>query len=144
LRYDDAIELWTLDQKPVQADLLLATVNDISEFSLGHDQAQAVTIMGVDSPALEWLLRNHAVEVVSTLDAQLAPAIVVTPPMDALSLPAAYRGQDFTWRQYVAYDSFAMPEWWRWLVKRQLPREYETIILWARNDLFPDARENPQ
>jgi hypothetical protein len=140
LRYADAIELWTPDQKPVQADLLLATVNDISEFSLGHDQSQPVTIMGVDSPALEWLLRNHSVKLVSTLDTQLAPPILVTQPIDSLSLPAAYRGQDFTWRQYVRYETIAGPEWWRWLVRRQLPRENETIILWARNDLFPDAR----
>lgn len=140
LRYDDAIELWTIDQKPVQADLLLATVNDISEFSLGHDQAQPVTVMGIDSPALMWLLRNHSVKLVSTLDTELAPPILVTQPMDGLSLPAAYRGQDFTWRQYVSYETIARPEWWRWLVRRQLPRENETIILWARNDLFPDAR----
>jgi hypothetical protein len=35
-------------------------------------------------------------------------------------------------------------EWWRWLVNRQLPRTDETIILWARNDLFPDARQTSQ
>jgi starch synthase len=32
----------------------------------------------------------------------------------------------------------------KWFVYRQLPRETETIILWARDDLFPDARENVQ
>ena len=140
LRYPNGVELWTLDQKPVQADLLLASVNDISEFSLGHDQAQSVTVMGVNSPALEWLLRNHAVQTVSTLDTQAAAPIIVTAVMNDLGLPSAYRGQDFTWRQRVMYESIPAPEWWRWLVNRQLPRENETIILWARNDLFPDAR----
>jgi hypothetical protein len=144
LRYPNGVELWMLDHKPAQADLLLATVNDISEFSLGHDQAQSVTVMGIDSPALEWLLRNHAVKLVSTLDIELAPPIILTPPMNDLTLPSAYRGQDFVWRQRVMYESIPAPEWWRWLVNRQLPRENETIILWARNDLFPDARENPQ
>lgn len=144
LRYPNGVELWSLDQKPMQADLLIASVNDISEFSLGHDQAQPVTVMGIDSPALEWLLRNHAVQLASTLDTQVAPPIVVTPIMSDLSLPSAYRGQDFIWRQRVMYETMPMPEWWRWLVNRQLPRENETIILWARNDLFPDARENTQ
>lgn len=144
LRYPNGVELWSLDRKPAQADLLLASVNDISEFSLGHDQAQPVTVMGIDSPALEWLLRNHAVKLVSTLDTQVAAPIIVTAPMDDLGLPSAYRGQDFVWRQRVMYESTPMPEWWRWLVNRQLPRENETIILWARNDLFPDARDNTQ
>lgn len=140
LRYPNGVELWTLDRKPAQADLLLASVKDISEFSVGHDQAQPVTVMGVDSPALEWLLRNHNVKLVSSLDTQVAAPIIVTAPMNDLGLPSAYRGQDFIWRQRIMYESIPMPEWWRWLVNRQLPRENETIILWARNDLFPDAR----
>jgi hypothetical protein len=42
------------------------------------------------------------------------------------------------------WDGIQTPDWVRWLVYRQLPRETETIILWARDDLFPDARENVQ
>ena len=144
LRYPTGVELWNPDPKPAQADLLLSSVKDISEFSLGDDESQPVTIAGIKSPALEWLLRNHAVKLVSALDPQSTPPIIITPPMDDLSLPSAYRGEDFTWRQSVQYESLKRPEWWRWLVNRQLPRENETIILWARNDLFPDARQNPQ
>ncbi len=144
MRNPNGVELWIPEQKPAQADLLLASVKDISGFSLGHDRSQTVTVIGIDSPALEWLLRDHSVEVVSTLDPQVAPPIVITPPMDDLSLPSAYRGQDFNWRQRVQWDTMPAPEWWRWLVNRQLPRENETIILWARDDLFPDARETTQ
>ncbi len=144
MRNPNGVELWIPEQKPAQADLLIASVKDISGFSLGHDRSQTVTVMGIDSPALEWLLRDHSVEVVSTLDPQVAPPIVITPPMDDLSLPSAYRGQDFNWRQRVQWDTMPAPEWWRWLVNRQLPRENETIILWARDDLFPDARETTQ
>lgn len=144
LRNPNGVELWNSDPEPGQAELLLASVRDVSELSLGHDLSQPVTLMGVDSPALEWLLRYHPVEMASTLDPQAAPPMIITPPIDALSLPAAYRGQDFTWRQRVQYESMQRPEWWRWLVNRQLPRENETIILWARDDLFPDARQNLQ
>jgi hypothetical protein len=138
------VELWSADQPPIQSDLLLASIRDISLFSRGDIESQPVTVLGIDSPALEWTLRNHNVEVVSTLDPLNAPPIVVTPLMNELGLPSAYRGQDFTWRQPPAWESVQRPDWFRWLVYRQLPRETETVILWARDDLFPDARENGQ
>ena len=144
LRNPTGVEFWSPDPKPLQANLLLASVSDISEFSLGDINSQPVTIMGINSPALEWLLRNHAVKVADALDPQVAPPLVITPPMETLNLPSAYRGQDFTWRQTPQWDQIRSADWWSWVVYRQLPRENETIILWARNDLFPDARENAQ
>lgn len=144
LRTPNGVELWSSDQSPVQADLLLASINDISRFSRGHAQSQPVTVMGINSPALEWTLRNHDVKIVSTLDPLDAPPLVITPLMTDLGLPSAYRGQDFIWRQPPIWDGIQTPDWIRWLVYRQLPRENETIILWARDDLFPDARENIQ
>jgi hypothetical protein len=144
LRSQNGLEFWKPDSPPVQADLLLSTVNDLSEFSLGHTQAQPLTIMGIASPALEWALRDHTVEVVPIPDPQIAPPIVITPLMSDPGLPAAYRGQDFTWRQTPEWDLITPPDWIRWLVYRQLLRENETLILWARDDLFPDAREASQ
>jgi hypothetical protein len=141
LRYANGVELWTPDQKPVQAKLLLSSVDAISDLSLGHKQSQPVTIMGINSPALEWLLRNHEVKLVDALDPQSSPPMVITPPMNDLKLAATYRGEAFTWRQTVQYDSMQRPEWWRWLVSHQLPRQNDLLILWARDDLFPDARQ---
>lgn len=142
MRTPDGVELWKPDPPPVHADLLMATVNDISRFSRGHEQAQPVTVLGIDSPALEWALRDHEVEVVSVLSPTDAPPVVITPLMNELGLSSAYRGQDFTWRQPPSWTVIQRPDWFRWLVYRQLPRDTETIILWARDDLFPDAREN--
>jgi hypothetical protein len=51
LRNPSGFELWLPDIRPVQADLLQASVEEISEFSLGHVNAQPVTIFGVSSPA---------------------------------------------------------------------------------------------
>jgi hypothetical protein len=144
VRSSNGVELWTTDSRPAQASLLLQSVNEVSELSVGEDQSQPVTIMGVNSPALEWLLRDHAVKSVAALDPQATPPLLITPPMDNLDLPAAYRGQDFTWRRVVQYDNMQRAEWWRWLVNRQLPRSDEVIILWARNDLFPDGRQTSQ
>jgi hypothetical protein len=144
MRIQTGIEFWTPDQPPMQAKLLLSSLDDISEFSAGHAQAQAVTLMGIDSPALEWALQGRPVERVSTLDPQVAPPIVITPAINDLGLPAAYRGQDFTWRQTPQWQAVTAPDWIRWLVFRQLPKESETIVLWVRDDLFPDARETSQ
>ncbi len=144
VRAKNGVEFWDHDQPPVQEKLLLSTINEVSEFSLGHAQAQPVTVVGVNSPALEWALRDRRVEIVSTLDPQLAPAIVITPLISELGLPSAYRGQDFTWRQTLQWQSITSPDWMRWLVYRQLPEENETIVLWVRDDLFPDARPTSQ
>ena len=141
LRSPGGVELWLPDSRPLQANLLSTSVDEISEFSLGHINAQPVTIFGVSSPALEWLLRNHAVTIVSTLDPQVAPPIVVTSLMNDLALPSAYRGQDFMWRQTPQWATAQSADWLKWFVFRQLPVESESIILWARDDLFPDARE---
>jgi hypothetical protein len=144
LRSQNGLELWSPDQSPTQANLLRASVDDVSEFSLGHTKSQPVTIMGIDSAALEWILQNREVEVVSELNPQVAPPIVITPVMEDLGLPSAYRGQDFTWRQRPLWEGITTRDWIRWLVFRQLPRDNETIILWVRDDLFPDARETAQ
>jgi hypothetical protein len=145
IRSQNGLEFWTADQPPVQAKLLVATLEDVSEFSLGHAQAQPVTLMGIASPALEWVLRGRQVESVSTLDPQVAPPIVITTStLSDLGLPSAYRGQDFTWRQTPQWQAITAPDWIRWLVFRQLPNESETIVLWVRDDLFPDARETSQ
>ena len=143
-RMPNGIEFWKPDQPPIHAELLMSSVNDISLFSKGHIQAQPVTVMGLNSPSLEWSLRDHEVTVVSVLDLLDAPPIVITPLMGELELSSAYRGQDFTWRQPPSWNNIQAPDWIRWLVYRQLPRETETIILWVRDDLFPDARENTQ
>jgi hypothetical protein len=144
LRAQNGIELWMSDPRLAQADLLRASLDEISEFSVGHAMSQPVTVAGIDSPALEWVLRNRSVETASALDPQVAPPIVITPVMNDLGLPAAYRGQDFIWRQRPRWEQIQNPDWFRWLVFRQLPREDEMIILWVRDDLFPDARETSQ
>ena len=51
IRNLNGVELWTPDAKLAQADLLSASISDISEFSLGHPQSQPVTVMGIDSSA---------------------------------------------------------------------------------------------
>jgi len=142
LRTPNGWELWWPDKKPAQADLLLATVNEQSEWSTGDDMSQDVTLLEVDSPALEWLLRGRRVHKVSTLDLQNAPAIVISSQTEAINLPIAYRGQDFSWRQEPFWDIAGTYEWIKWSVFRDLPYNAETVIVWVRNDLFIDTSQS--
>jgi len=139
LRTTDGWELWWPDKRPAQAELLLKTVNEQSEWSTGDEFSQDVTILDVDSPALEWLLRGRNLETVSAMALQEAPAIVISSQIESVSLPIAYRGQDFTWRREPFWNIVGTYEWIKWSVFREMPYDSETVIVWVRNDLFPDA-----
>jgi hypothetical protein len=138
LRTPSGVELWSPSPGIAQADLLLQTVDDLSDWSKGHINAQPVTIAGVDSPALRWVLRHHTVELADVLDPAATPPLVITAQTDSLGLPAAYRGQDFAWRQTPSWTLIQPANWLSWLTLRQLPQDSENIILWAREDLFPN------
>ena len=143
LRTPAGWELWWPSRQPAQAALLLATVNDQSEWSTGDELSQDVTILGIDSPALEWLLRGRDLEMASVLDAQKSPAIIVSSSqVDSPNLPTAYRGQDFTWRQEPSWNILSVFEWIKWSVFRDLPYDSETVIVWVRNDLFIDTNQS--
>lgn len=138
LRGLNSPELWWLSPAPAQADLLQATVREISEYGTGNETSATVVIAGLQSPSLEWTLREHPVQVVSSLDAGSSPGFVITPYETDPVLIAAYRGQDFTWRQSPLWSGAESSNWLRWVVLREMPQSGETIILWARDDLFLD------
>lgn len=139
LRGKNFPELWWLPASPVQADLLRDSVSQLSELGMGNDTSANVVIVRLDSPALEWALRDHPVQVVDALDASSSPDLVVTPyEMDPV-LVAAYRGQDFSWDQSPVWSDAAPSLWFRWVTLREMPQASETIILWARDDLFLDG-----
>lgn len=131
-------EFWRPSSTPMQADLLQATVREISEFGVGNEFSAPVVIMGINSPALEWTLREHSVSVAESLDISSAPYFIVTPPQTDPVLVSAYRGQDFTWRQTPLWNAALPNDWIRWITLREMPQTGETIILWARDDLFLD------
>lgn len=136
-------EMWWLPSMPMQAGLLQATVSDISEWGLGNDYSAPVVITGLDSPALEWALREHQVIVAKSLDISSSPYFVITPFETDPVLVSAYRGQDFSWRQTPIWNNAIPRDWIRWVTLREMPQSGETIILWARDDLFLDSSVSP-
>jgi hypothetical protein len=142
LRPEGSQEMWSPGAQIEQAELLLQTVNDVSEWQKGYDESLAVTIQGVESPALRWLLRGWDVQDEMPLDGS-SPAMIVTPQGVTLQEAASYRGQDFNWRQTPFWDMAAADSWLRWVVVRQMPVQSEDIVLWVRNDLFVDGESDP-
>jgi hypothetical protein len=132
-------ELWWPASLPAQADLLMETANNLSEWHTGDDNNVPIVLLNIDSPALEWTLRGHPVSDVTALDPAASPAIVITPMQVDPNLASTYRGQDFIWRQTPTWEIANAASWIRWIVLREMPQNQETVILWARDDLFLDS-----
>lgn len=129
-------ELWWLPGVPVQADLVRDTVNQVSDLGIGNKNAGSVVVVGMKSPAIEWALRGHPVQMVDELDPSASPDFIITPFDMNLNLASAYRGQDFLWRQTPLWKADMPGGWLRWVTLREMPPSSEVIILWARDDLF--------
>ena len=140
LRTPAGWELWTVGSLPQQGVLLEGTLADISEWSTGSKSGQEVKVLGVDSPALEWLLREQNADFISALDVNATPPILISYETSSPDLPAEYRGQDFLWRSQPAWSVLQPFDWITWSVFRTLPQDHETLVVWVRSDIFPDAR----
>jgi len=126
LRTPKGVEIWDSAPRVSQAGLLLQTVEEISTWSSGNAQILPITVSGVNSPALNWVLRNYDVNEVPSLDVTTAPELVITKQTDDVGLASAYRGQDFTWREEAAWEY--MNSWAKWVVLREVPFSSEKII----------------
>lgn len=132
----DGVELWRTGSSLPEANLLLTTVNEISDWSKQDARAQPLTIAGIESPALSWLFRERTVDVRNILGPAVDPPVVMTANQQNPRLVAAYRGQSFVWRRTPLWTGTALSDWLHWLPFHQLPQQSETVILWVRGDLF--------
>jgi hypothetical protein len=132
-------ELWWPQRIPLQADLLVSTVDELSEWSTGDDDALPIVIVGIDSPALEWALREHSPKVANFFDASQPPALIISAfELDPNTI-AAYRGQDFIWRFTTTWEVAQPRDWLKWMAYREMTQTSENTILWATDDLFINA-----
>jgi hypothetical protein len=132
-------ELWWPQGVPLQADLLTSTIDDLSEWDRGHDDALPVVIVGIDSPSLEWALREHSPSVANFFDSSQPPALIISAFGLDPNTVAEYRGQDFIWRFTTSWELAQPRDWLKWLAYREMAQTPENTILWAGNDLFINA-----
>jgi hypothetical protein len=133
----NSAEMWRPGAQLPMAELLLNTVQEQSAWSNLDPNAQPVTIAGIDSPALRWLLRDRPVEVRAAAGAASNPPMVITPDQQDPALVAAYRGQSFVWRSTPVWQ---LIDFARWLPFHETAHQTENVILWVRGDLFPDTK----
>jgi hypothetical protein len=135
---NDARELWSPASTTAQADLLLASLADLSSWNTGlRDQLE---IVAVDAPAsLQWALRDFPHARFSTaLSSTASPPVVITlKGAEEPSLAEKYRGEDFVWAQSPAWPGAYPPDFINWLTSRSAPLAQTQVILWARADIFP-------
>ena len=58
----DAVDMWRPGAALPEFDLLLASVHNMSDWSDLNGNAQPVTLVGISSPALEWLFREEILD----------------------------------------------------------------------------------
>ena len=138
------LELWQPVPTTRYADLLADTLHDLALTQTGNaDFLEVVSL--VDAPSLRWVLRNiEGVSYATGLSPDVAPLIVITRADDLAGVRQdLYRGQDFGWWDSPGWVGALPSEMIRWLTSRDAPVTTESVVLWARLDLFPDEPANP-
>ena len=143
VRPNGAQELWSISPQTGEADLLLNTLENLSQWKTGERQALDVTVSW-DSSALRWLLRDfRSVYFLPDFTGagvtdKNAPSVVITYQTQNIpGLPVLYRGQDFIWYIFPGWTQVLPKDWIQWLAYREAPLAQGQVILWARTDLFP-------
>jgi hypothetical protein len=73
------------------------------------------------------------------------PAAIIAPVTgDRPTRVSAYRGQSFIWVQQPEWRTGIPANVLDWLLYRQALGNSDEIVLWVRNDLFPDNRNTQE
>jgi len=139
LRIPYSVEMWQPSPQFVQADLMLKTIDHLSDWRKGHiDSLEIFVETSANTPAVAWLLRDWKVTQVDAVSAADSPDLVILPEGYEGTLTSEYRGQDFVIKKTPIWYGLSMDDWLRWIAFREISERSENLVLWARNDLFPD------
>ncbi len=131
-------DLLTSESKIQESDILVATIEDISLQNNGIKNAIDLSVVDFDTPSLEWLLRDFPnTKFIQVLSPSASPSLIITSAEEIVQAPAEYRGQDFSWGTTTPWSLLSIKEWMQWLAFGDAFTQHESVILWARNDLFP-------
>jgi hypothetical protein len=143
LRPDQSPEFWNQDASIPKANLLIDTLDNLSDLHTTRKDALDITVMGVSSPALRWALRGYSKAIFTDqLETGVQPSIVITEQEKEPALAAAYRGEGFLWYQSTNWSLMLSTEYLPWLVQRQAPLQKSSLVLWVRTDIFPDFQNS--
>lgn len=128
--------------------LLVASVEEIGDLSVGDERSAVISVQAPDDGALAWALRGQfnvsfvdalAGDVDSPLVLIASPVESPLPPEDVLpALGANYVGQDFIVTQRWRPNALNWEQRLRWLLYREtvgLPTA-QWAVLWLRDDIY--------
>jgi hypothetical protein len=138
-------ELWVKSPMTGQADLLLSTLSDLSAWQSGHRNTIDVSVT-VESLSLHWVLRDFpSARYENVLSLEARPSTIIAYlGQEFPAVAAAYRGQDFPWQTYPIWEGILPENLPQWLAFKEAPKQHTQIILWARDDIFPNGSQTPQ
>jgi len=137
-------ELWINGPSLPQANLLVDTINQLSDTHVGVKADLDLVVVGIQSPGLEWALRQFPKPLfTSTLEPGGMPSIVITAKETQPSLAASYRGDAFVLSQQPDWSLILPTEYLPWFIYHTAPQETQSVILWARADLVPGGTLSP-
>ncbi|MBN2047169.1 MAG: hypothetical protein JW750_04940 [Anaerolineaceae bacterium] len=134
-------ELWREGTVIPRSAMIEQTVEDLSEWSRGTRETIDIVMVGMDEPALRWLLRGFAPEQVSSLPASAAPSIIISPEGVNEQWGTAYSGQTIVVGEQPDWKALGFRDWLLWSLLRKVEVEQHLVILWARSDAFPGGNE---
>jgi hypothetical protein len=141
LRPNATVEMWPSGPQTREIGVIATQARELSLTARGADLALRVALVDIDSPALRWLLREWQVSSSKALSLESNPDLIVMPSQASMpELEAGYRGATLAFRSYPGWEGSLPDEWLRWVVNHDLPQGYETVLFWARTDLFPDSQ----
>jgi len=138
MRVQYTSEMWINGPSLPQANLLVATINQLSDTHAGVKSDLDVVVVGIQSPGLEWALRQFPKSLfTTTLAPGVMPSIVITAKATQPTLAASYRGDAFDLTQQPDWPLILPTEYLPWFIYHTAPQTTQSVILWARADLFP-------
>jgi hypothetical protein len=134
-------ELWWLENYFSGSKTLTKTIEEISMWNTGFKNKLDVALVGIDSPSIEWALKEQVIEKFVTMPVNESPSIVIMKGGNELSVKSGYRGQNISLHSYPRWtlnldQSLISIDFYRWLLLRDGMIKNEDAEIWARADLF--------
>ena len=131
------MEFWHGRAMATGSQLLLKTTKELSLYSTGTENRIDIVLVDANSPELRWSLRNYdKLTIMEYIGETDRPAVIVSDVDVLIGSAASYRGQEILWTTQVDYDNMSASDWLRWFTIREAPTIEQSLLIWARNDLF--------
>jgi hypothetical protein len=133
-------EIWQASPKFTGADLLVETIEGLTQWQVGQRQELTITVLSdMDYPSLLWILRDFNIEQASSLPLDSSPDLVIHSQGNELTLSELYRQQDFEIGRRPVFSGLSWEGWLRWAIVRIIPHDASHLVLSVRTDLLPVA-----